>query len=118
MGSTRATEVAEVLWEIKRADKVATFTAIAERAGFSAGANGRTVLTVLRTVRTGWPHLEWWRAVRDDGQLDRDSEQQKCLQNAGFEVEECGGNRVQLKSLEEHLMNWAESQPGAATASE
>ena len=48
MASTRAEEVAEVLWELKRADKVATFSAIAGRAGFSAGTKGRTMVICLK----------------------------------------------------------------------
>lgn len=114
MTSTRAHEVAEVLWEVKRADKVATFTAIAGRAGFTAGSSGRTVLTVLRSVRSGWPHLEWWRAVRDDGQLDKGSEQEEKLLEAGFELEGIDGcdDRVQVKSLEEHLMAWDDDGDG------
>ena len=118
MTSTRAQEVAEVLWEVKRADKVATYSAIAGRAGFNAGSSGRTVLTVLRSVRNGWPHLEWWRAVRDDGQLDKGSEQEEKLIEAGFELEGIDGcdERVQLKSFDEQLMAWDdEDGDGAAS---
>jgi hypothetical protein len=61
MASVRAAEVAELLWEIKRADKVGTFTGVARKAGFSPGAAGRTIQTVLKTVRRDWPHLQWWR---------------------------------------------------------
>jgi len=114
MTSIRAQEVAEALWEVKRADKVATYTDLAGRAGFNAGSSGRTVLTVLRSVRDGWPHLQWWRAVRDDGQLDKGSEQEEKLREAGFELEGIDGcdDRVQLKSFEEHLMAWEEDGDG------
>jgi alkylated DNA nucleotide flippase Atl1 len=67
MASSRAQEVAEILFELKRADKIATFSSIAGKAGFSAGANGRTVVTCLKTVRRDWSHLQWWRAIKDDG---------------------------------------------------
>ena len=40
MASVRAENVAEVLWELKRIDKVATFTEVAGRAGFKPGAAG------------------------------------------------------------------------------
>ena len=68
--STRAQAIAEILWQLKKAEKLATLTSIAARAGFSPGANGRTVSTCLKTVRRDWPHLQWWRAVADNGQLD------------------------------------------------
>ena len=47
MASTRADGVAEALFELKRADKVATFGQIARKVGFTAGANGRTMLSTL-----------------------------------------------------------------------
>ena len=31
--------------------------------------NGKTALNVLENVRREWPHLQWWRVVRDDGTL-------------------------------------------------
>lgn len=87
MTSTRAEDVAEVLWELKRADKVASLTAIASRAGFSAGSNGRAIKTALKTVRRDWPHLQWWRAVGEEGVLAlEDPEQETLLSDAGYEV--------------------------------
>src|SRR3954463_8066764 len=68
--STRAQAIAEILWELKKADKLATLTSIANRAGFSAGSNGRTVSKYLQTVRRDWPQLQWWRAIADNGQLE------------------------------------------------
>ncbi len=107
MVSTRAQELAEVLWELKRAGKVATFTEIAQKAGFSAGANGRTVATTLKTIRRDWPHLEWWRAINDDGLLQKDSEHEEKLRESGYELEEAGKkNSVTIKSIEVHLMKW------------
>lgn len=120
MTSTRAREVAEVLWEVKRAAKLATYTAIAERAGFSAGADGKTVRSVLQTVQKDWPHLDWWRAVSDNGQLNKDSEQQTLLVEAGYEIEELSGkkNSVKLKDIEVHLMSWSaeQAEPSEQTA--
>src|SRR5688572_23905718 len=110
--STRAQSIAEILWELKRAEKLATFSAIAGRAGFSPGSNGRTVIVSLKTVRRDWPHLQWWRAVADNGRLDE--EQKAHLAKAGFETETTGGGEFVVKSLEEQLMNW--EAPNLATS--
>jgi alkylated DNA nucleotide flippase Atl1 len=109
MASSRAQEVAEVLWELKRADKVATFSSIAGRAGFSAGANGRTVVTCLKTVRRDWSHLHWWRAIRDDGTIEKGSEQESKLRESGFELQDAEKEAVTIASIEEHLMQWDEN---------
>lgn len=116
MTSIRAEGVAEVLWELKRADKVATFSTIAERAGFSAGSNGRTVKTALKTVRRDWAHLQWWRAIRDDGLVEKDSEHAEKLIECGFEIVSADGkkNAVTLADLDSHLMEWEEGDPEAA----
>ncbi len=82
--STRAQAIAHILWDLKKSEKLATLTSIAAQAGFSPGANGRTVSTTLKTVRRDWPHLQWWRAVADNGQFDE--EQQSYLAQAGFKV--------------------------------
>jgi len=107
ISSKRAQAVAEVLWELKRADKLATLTAVASRADFSPGAGGRTISTILKTVRRDWPHLQWWRAVADSGELEK--EQESCLIEAGFEVETIDGV-VNIKSLAEHQMNWVAAE--------
>lgn len=111
MASSRAQEVAEILWELKRADKVATFSTIAERAGFSAGANGRTVVTCLKTVRRDWGHLQWWRAIKDDGLIEKGSEHEEKLRECGFEIEDADGQdeAVTIASMQEHLMSWDEN---------
>src|SRR5690606_21320834 len=116
MASTRAQEVAEVLWELKRADKVATFTAIAQRAGFSAGANGRAMNTCLKTVRRDWPHLQWWRAINDDSTVEQGSEQAERLTELGIEIDEshAKNGQVKLALQEELLMTW--EQDGAQSA--
>jgi alkylated DNA nucleotide flippase Atl1 len=117
MASTRAEDLAEVLWELKRAGKVATFTTIARRAGFSAGANGRAVQTALRAIRRDWPHLQWWRAVKDDGQLEKGSEHQEKLEESGYAVKPVAGNDevVTLAEFQEILMQWQE-EPTAEKA--
>jgi alkylated DNA nucleotide flippase Atl1 len=104
--STRAQHIAEILWELKRAEKLATFSAIASRAGFSPGSKGRTVVVSLKTVRRDWPHLQWWRAVADDGRLDE--EQKSHLAKAGFETETAGDGEFVVKSFAEQLMTWEE----------
>jgi alkylated DNA nucleotide flippase Atl1 len=116
MVSTRAADVAEVLWELKRAGKLATFSSIATRAGFSAGTNGRTVQTALRTVRRDWPHLQWWRAVTDEGVVEKGSEHEERLRECGFDLEPIKGrdNEIALAQFGDHLMSWeAESQQSA-----
>ena len=107
ISSTRAQAVAEILWELKKAEKLATLTSIADRAGFSPGFGGRTVSTCLKTVRRDWPHLQWWRAVADNGQLEK--EQESHLIEAGFETETVDGSIV-IKSLAAQLMNWDASE--------
>lgn len=104
--STRAQAIAEILWELKKAEKLATLTSIANRAGFSPGADGRTVSTTLKIVRRDWPHLQWWRAVADNGRIDE--EQQSYLKQAGFESEMVEGEKVAVKSFAEQLMTWEE----------
>ncbi|MDA1016668.1 MAG: hypothetical protein O3A00_19695 [Planctomycetota bacterium] len=106
MASSRAEEVAEILWELKRADKLAHFGVIAKRAGFSAGAKGRAMMTTMRTVRRDWPHLQWWRAVKDDNLLEKDGEQEEKLREAGYELADTEDEAVSVQSLEEHLMAW------------
>src|SRR5262245_25672817 len=115
MASSRADEVAEILWELKRADKVATYTLIARRAGFSAGSNGRAMQTCLRTVKRDWPHLHWWRAVQDNGVLEKGSEQEAKLREAGYVLENSSDDAaVAFKELEIHLMRWDPPEPTSA----
>lgn len=118
MASSRADEVAEVLWELKRAGKVSTYSEIARRAGFSAGSNGRAMDSCLRVVRRDWPHLQWWRAIKDDGFLELGSEQETRLREAGYEIEQLASNQKgTLISMQSHLMLWIETPavvPGTA----
>ncbi len=115
MASSRADEVAEILWELKRAGKIATYTHIARRAGFSAGNGGRAMDSCLKVVRRDWPHLQWWRAVKDDGTLENGCEQESKLREAGFPLEaDKGGKNTVLVSIEEHLMVWQEAAVAVA----
>jgi alkylated DNA nucleotide flippase Atl1 len=117
MTTTRAQEVAEVLWELKRAEKIAKYSTIARRAGFSAGTNGRAMLTCLKTIRRDWPHLQWWRAVKDDGTVEAGSDQEKAFREAGFELEE-GKEAVAVASFDEHLMDWEAAEKAAEAEAE
>jgi len=106
--SARAQAIADILWQLKKADKLATLSSIAIRAGFSPGPAGRTVGNCLKTVRRDWPHLQWWRAVADNGQLD--DEQRSCLAKAGYETETESDGSVVIKSFSAQLLNWEEHQ--------
>jgi alkylated DNA nucleotide flippase Atl1 len=106
VSSIRAQAIAQILWELKKAEKLATLTSIAARAGFSPGVNGRTVSTTLKIVRRDWPHLQWWRAVADNGRLDE--EQRSYLTNAGFGSETDEGGDVVIERFTEQLMTWEE----------
>jgi alkylated DNA nucleotide flippase Atl1 len=119
MASSRADEVAEILWELKRAGKIATYTHIARRAGFSAGTGGRAMDSCLKVVRRDWPHLQWWRAVRDDGNLENGSEQESKLREAGYALETShGGKHITLVAIEQHLMVWQEAAAAPVEAGE
>jgi methylated-DNA-protein-cysteine methyltransferase related protein len=118
MSSIRAEGVAEVLWELKRAGKVATFSSIAERAGFSAGSNGRTVRTALKTVRRDWDHLQWWRAIGDDRSVEKD-EQAELLAGSGYEIVTVKDGKkdtelLTLADVDTHLMTWEQPEEAAA----
>lgn len=115
MAVSRASMVAEVLWELKRMDKVATYSAIAARAGFSAGTGGRTMKTCLKTVRRDWPHLHWWRAINDDGQVKKGGEQEKLLQALGLAIASGKADVATVDLENELVMNWADTASEAAT---
>lgn len=117
MASTRAEEVAELLWELKRAAKVAKYSVIAKRAGFSAGANGKAMDTCLKTVRRDWPHLQWWRAVADTSLVVKDSEQAKKLAEAGISLKPGKDDTMTLAAPDDVLMEWPEV-PAPAVAEE
>jgi hypothetical protein len=108
VASVRAESVAEALFELKRLDKLATYTQIATRAGFKPGAGGRTLVTCLTTVQRDWPHLHWWRAIPDDGMVLKESEHAKHLSINGFELTDAAGKKdmVTLITLQESLFTW------------
>ena len=108
MASTRAEEVAELLWELKRASKLAKYSVIAKRAGFSAGANGKAFETAMKTVRRDWPHLQWWRAVNDTLMVDKDSDQAKKLAEASVDLKNGKDNTVTIAAPDDLLMVWPE----------
>ena|SRR3990172_2417626 len=114
IASTRAQAVATILWELKRAEKLSTLSAIADRAGFSPGPSCRTISTCLKTVRRDWPHLEWWRAVGDKGQLEET--QGEFLRRAGFGVRTESDGTAMVASLAEELMSWAAPEEAAPVA--
>ncbi|MFV0444810.1 MAG: hypothetical protein ACK5Q5_14655 [Planctomycetaceae bacterium] len=113
MASSRASLVAEVLWELKRADKVATYSSIATRAGFSAGTGGRTMKTCLKTVRRDWPHLHWWRAINDDGCIKKGGEQEKQLQALGLEIAAAKEDTAKVDLDNAVVMNWNDETASA-----
>jgi alkylated DNA nucleotide flippase Atl1 len=117
MASSRAEVVAEVLFELKRAGKVSLYSHIAKRAGFSAGSNGKVMDSCLKVVRRDWPHLHWWRALKDGGLVEVNGEQVAKLKEAGFEVESTG-DKVMVISLQSHLMVWEEETVPAAAPPE
>lgn len=104
--TTRADEVAEILWELKRADKVATYTEIAGRAGFSPGSNGKTMIGCITRVRRDWPHLQWWRAISDEGLVELGSEHATMLTESGYALEPVDDGHLTLAEIEDHLMSW------------
>ena len=108
VASARAEGVAEALFELKRLDKLATFTQVATRAGFKPGAGGRTLMTCLAAVQRDWPHLHWWRAIPDDGLLLKESDHAKMLSSGGFEVSAADGKKdmVTVVTIEESLFTW------------
>lgn len=115
MASTRAPAVAEVLWELKKADKVATYSVVATRAGFSAGANGRAMLTCLKTIRRDWPHLQWWRAIRDDHTVVA-GEHADELAEWGATIEPAEDDRVTVHIDDEQMMTWESEEPVKVSA--
>lgn len=117
MASMRAELVAEVLWELKKINKLATYTEISQRAGFKPGANGKTILNSLDVVKRDWPHLQWWRALPDDCCLPKDSDHVEHLQANGFSVEDAKEAKTKIKvvGLSSVLYTWND-EPVAAEA--
>jgi hypothetical protein len=118
MASSRAEEVAELLWELKRASKLAKYSVIAKRAGFSAGSQGKAMETCLKTVRRDWPHLQSWRAVSDSLQVEKDSEQAKKLEEAGVALKIGKDNTLTIADPDDVLMEWPDNPETAATTTD
>lgn len=110
MASSRAEAVAEVLWELKRLEKLACYSQLAQRAGFKAGPGAKNVLGCLDHIRRDWSHLQWWRAVADDGCLDGESEHARTLRENGYVLDAVPNRKgfVQIVDLELHAYVWAE----------
>lgn len=115
MASMRAEMVAEVLWELKKVNKLATYTEISQRAGFKPGVNGKTILSSLDAVKRDWPHLQWWRALPDDCCLDKQSDHVTHLQANGYSVEEAKGKKsgVTIVDIQTVLYTWEDDPVGA-----
>ncbi|MBA4031611.1 MAG: hypothetical protein C0478_12080 [Planctomyces sp.] len=86
MASTRADALAEVIFALKRADKLATHNEAAAQCGFKPGASSKALLTALNAVRRDWPHLQWFRIVGNEGTIPAESEQSGLLEGAGVEL--------------------------------
>ncbi len=107
MASVRAEGVAEALFELKRLDKLATYTEVATRAGFKPGAGGRTLMTCLVAVQRDWPHLHWWRAIPDDCMVAKESDHAKFLTTGGYELSASGKkDMMTLASQQDSLFTW------------
>lgn len=117
MASMRAELVAEVLWELKKINKLATYTEISQRAGFKPGNNGKTILNSLDVVKRDWPHLQWWRALPDDCCLAKDSDHVEHLQANGFSLEDAKGKKagITVVGLSSALYTWNDEPVAAET---
>ena len=116
MASNRAADVAEVLWELKRAGKLATLSAVAERAGFSPGADCKAVRKCLLTIRQEWPHLEWWRAIEDDGTVEKQGDHLAPLKGLGIEFADERKGYVSLMIDEALIMVWEDDETPKSVA--
>jgi alkylated DNA nucleotide flippase Atl1 len=115
MTSARASALAEVLWELKRADKFATCSAVARRAGFAPGPDGRIVKSSLEVIRDEWPHLQWWRVLPDDGRIDAEGILAAALREYGIKLETDDKTpHVHVLLDERTLMVWAAAKPEPA----
>ena len=106
--STRAQAVAEVLWELKQVEKLGTYSSIAERAGFKAGSNGKTMIACMKKIRIHWPHMQWWRVLDDRSQVAVGSEQARELEKNGFDLEPVASGEKFAKPMgvEDLLVDW------------
>lgn len=118
MASRRAEFLAEVLYHLKQADRLATFDQVAQFGGFRPGPDGRSVQIALDSVRRDWPHLDWWRVVPVDPRWSANDEQATKLQEAGFELKPARGrkNSLTLAETESVFVTWTETTDEAAVS--
>lgn len=119
MPSIRAEAVAEVLWELKQLEKLSTYAEVAERAGFKPGANSKTIITCLETVKKEWPHLQWWRAVQEDGRLEAESDHAGALASNGYTVTPVTGRKavVEIVDFQTHIFSFTQALAAKAETS-
>ena len=70
------------------------------------------MMTCMKSVRRDWPHLEWWRAVPDDGKVEKNSEHANMLIEAGFDIsdDEADEEKSVVADFEEQVMSWDEEE--------
>ena len=78
------------------------------------------MILCLKTVRRDWPHLQWWRAIQDNGQMEKDSEHAEKLKESGYDMEDASGKNddLTISYLDEHLMLWEEGSADSDAESE
>jgi hypothetical protein len=77
-------------------------------------------MTCLKTVRRDWPHLQWWRAINDDGLIEGESEHATMLSESGIELSAADGkdDHMALTEPDDHLMDWKEPEPEGEEAAQ
>lgn len=78
------------------------------------------MMTCMKSVRRDWPHLEWWRAVPDDGKVEKNSEHANMLIEAGFDIsdDEADEEKSVVADFEEQVMSWDEEEKDEAAEAE
>jgi uncharacterized UBP type Zn finger protein len=78
------------------------------------------MMTCMKSVRRDWPHLEWWRAVPDDGKVEKNSEHANMLIEAGFDIsdDEADEEKSVVADFEEQVMSWDEEETDEAAEAE
>ena len=67
-------------------------------------------------VRRDWPHLQWWRAVKDNGELEE--EQKSLLVEAGYLTVTSDDDKFVIVLLAEHLVDWDKANEAHETDDE
>lgn len=71
----------------------------------------------MKVVRRDWPHLHWWRAVRDNGPIE--TEQEAKLREAGYELAvNPTSQKLTIVAIETHCMIWDVPAVAAAPVAE